>query len=240
MEVSGVQPIGILCGIRGGLKYRHDMVRESDVILYVGAGLGSVTTQKWTLPANGEKTLIHLDVDPHKIGRNYQTDAAVVADAKLGLAAIVDSVADELGGQPAGKIDPLEMEQRRGAFMESVDEFSSAEIPIRPERFVTELNRVLLPDVKNDVHGRRIHSSNLTQVPTDVRQILLHQELEADHLLLAVDKLEELLDEDRQRQGRVRPADRLVNLTDAAHTDLVPVHEGRLQMAKALQRARQR
>ena len=88
-SIAETDPLSLgVIGSNGGLPYRHEILRESDVILYVGCRQGSVTTEKWTLPANGEKTLIQMDVEPDRIGSNYDTAVGIVADAKLGLAAL--------------------------------------------------------------------------------------------------------------------------------------------------------
>lgn len=131
--------LGVI-GSNGGLPYRHEFLRESDIIFYIGCRLGSVTTEKWSLPADGEKTIIQLDVDPEVIGRNYDTAVGIVADAHLGLAALLEEVE-----QTAGKVVPEEIANRRKAYMDTIQEFSSDEMPIRPERFIAELSR-LLPD----------------------------------------------------------------------------------------------
>ena len=136
--------LGVI-GSNGGLPFRHDMLRESDVILYVGSRQGSVTTEKWTLPADGEKTLIQMDVEPARIGHNYETAVGIVADAKVGLAALADEVSDRLGGRQAEKVDADEIGRRRTAYMASIEEFESDRTPIRPERFVGELSALLPP-----------------------------------------------------------------------------------------------
>jgi acetolactate synthase-1/2/3 large subunit len=132
-------------GSNGGLPYRRDFLRQSDLIFYVGCRLGSVTTEKWALPADGEKTLIHLDADPKRIGQNYRTEVGMVADAKLGLTNLIDELEGLLSGRSAGKRDPEEISKARQAYLSEIQEFSSDETPIRPERFLTELFR-LLPD----------------------------------------------------------------------------------------------
>jgi acetolactate synthase-1/2/3 large subunit len=136
--------LGVI-GSNGGLPFRHDMLRESDLILYVGSRQGSVTTEKWTLPADGDTTLIQIDIEPQRIGHNYATAVGLVADAKIGLAALLDEVSDRLGGRPAAKVGPDEVGRRRDAYMGTLEEFESAETPIRPERFVAELSAVLPP-----------------------------------------------------------------------------------------------
>lgn len=130
--------LGVI-GSNGGLAYRHELLRESDTIFYVGCRLGSVTTEKWTLPVDGEKTLIQMDIDPAYIGRNYTTALGIVADAQLGLAALLGELDKRLSGRSAEKVDPEEIRKRRNAFMAQIEEFSSDATPIRPERFLSEL-----------------------------------------------------------------------------------------------------
>jgi acetolactate synthase-1/2/3 large subunit len=134
--------LGVI-GSNGGLPYRHQQVQGSDVIVYVGCRQSSVTTEKWSLPRDGEKTLIQLDVDPAVIGKNYRTAVGIVADAKLGLAALQGEVDRRLSGRPAGKVDPDYIARRCQEHLDGVDEFQSDHTPIRPERFLTELFRVL-------------------------------------------------------------------------------------------------
>lgn len=134
--------LGVI-GSNGGLSYRHEILRESDLLFYVGCSQGSVTTEKWTLPADGEKTIVQLDVDSERMGYNYETAVGLVADAKLGLAAVVEEVDRLLSGRPAGKVDPETLSKRRDEFMARIEEFASDETPIRPERFVSELSRAL-------------------------------------------------------------------------------------------------
>jgi acetolactate synthase-1/2/3 large subunit len=143
-SIAETDPLALgVIGSNGGLAYRHEILRESDVIFYIGCRQGSVTTEKWTLPADGEKTLIQLDVEAEQIGHNYKTAAGLVADAKLGLTAVCEELDRLLAGRPAGKVDPEELTRRRDAYLAGVEEFSSDASPIRPERFVSELSRSL-------------------------------------------------------------------------------------------------
>ena len=125
-------------GSNGGLPYRHEILRQADVLLVVGCSLGSVTTEKWTVPEKGKARIVQLDVDPERLGLNYKVEAGIVADARLGLEALLEECGRSVSGK-AGKIDPEEIEGRRRAHLESVSEFHSSDTPIRPERFLTEL-----------------------------------------------------------------------------------------------------
>jgi acetolactate synthase-1/2/3 large subunit len=130
-------------GSNGGLPYRHRFIEEADVVFFVGCRAGSVTTDKWTIPQTGKTTCLQLDVDAGHIGTNYAVKEGIVGDARLGLGMLTESVADRLNGRRADKVDPEEIARARETFMSGIEEFQSAEVPIRPERFLAELFRVL-------------------------------------------------------------------------------------------------
>ena len=125
-------------GSNGGLPYRHEILRQADVLLVVGCSLGSVTTEKWSLPEKGKARIVQLDVDAERLGLNYEIEVGIVADARRGVEALLEECSRAVS-RAAGKIDPEEIEERRRAHLESVSEFHSSDTPIRPERFLTEL-----------------------------------------------------------------------------------------------------
>lgn len=137
--------LGVI-GSNGGLPWRHDLVRSADVVFYIGSGTGSVTTEKWTLPSPGSAAIVQLDTSAACIGRNYDVAASLQADARLGLAALVEEIAAMRATGQGDRWDPSEVERGRTAHMERVGElFTSDERPIRPERLMAELNAAL-PD----------------------------------------------------------------------------------------------
>ena len=71
---------------------------DADLILLIGCRAGSVTTESWRDPAEGQR-IIHIDADPAVIGANYPTEIALVGDAKLALAALLAAVDGELGDE---------------------------------------------------------------------------------------------------------------------------------------------
>lgn len=147
-SISELDPYALgVIGSNGGLPYRHDVVRQADVVFYIGSGTGSVTTEKWSLPARSDATFLQLDIDPDELGRNYPLAVGIVADAKLGLSALLDELQQQFGDASLGKVDPAELEARRATFMQSVaHHFESAEAPIRPERLLHELFDVMPDD----------------------------------------------------------------------------------------------
>ena len=54
--------------------------------LFIGCRAGSVTTERWRVRRRGATRVLHLDSDPQVIAASYRTEAAMVCDARLGLA----------------------------------------------------------------------------------------------------------------------------------------------------------
>lgn len=96
------------------------------------------------MPAR-EVAILHLDIDPGTIATNYRTDVALVGDARLGLAALADAVHARSAQRPADAVDGRAIvarsRVRKQAFFASLAH--SADRPIKPERVVDALNRLL-------------------------------------------------------------------------------------------------
>ncbi len=128
-------------GSNGGTLPTRALVAEADLVLFVGCRAGSVTTERWRFPAKGTP-VVHVDVDPAVIGAIYPTRAAVVADAKLALGAIVAALGKGgAKGDAAARVSRARAE--RAAAFEALAK--SDDRPIKPERLVAEI-AALLPD----------------------------------------------------------------------------------------------
>ena len=73
----------------------REIIPQAEVMLAVGTRFqgGSTADFSLQLPAR----LIHLDAGPHMIGLNYKPELAIVGDAKLGLAGILEALNAESG-----------------------------------------------------------------------------------------------------------------------------------------------
>ncbi len=131
--------VGVV-GSNGGTPETRAVVDASDVIVFVGCRAGSVTTERWRHPADGAARIIHIDVDPAVPGRNYKVDVPLVGDARLCLAALNEAVSGREGDLS------LVDEKKREKFAAFDALAASTETPIKPERVVAELQRVLDPD----------------------------------------------------------------------------------------------
>src|SRR5262249_29722593 len=89
--------------------------------------------------------LIHIDADQAEIGRNYQTELGVIADAKLALAALAD-LAKDTPHRDRGSLRE-EIAAGRRAFASNWDhQWSSNQFPMRPERILQELRNAVPED----------------------------------------------------------------------------------------------
>jgi len=77
-------------GPHGDLSVLDPVIADADVVLAVGTRfqLGSNVAKGLSIPGR----LIHLDADPGVIDRFHPVDVAIVADAKLGIEALLDAL----------------------------------------------------------------------------------------------------------------------------------------------------
>lgn len=131
-----------------GTPIANEKCRTADLIVAIGSRLAEANSSSWdprftfSIPPT---RLIHIDADAAEIGRNYQTELGVVADAKLALAAL----ADEARGRRHADRGRLHEEIARGRqefAMNWADQWRSDQYPLRPERILSELRRAAPAD----------------------------------------------------------------------------------------------
>jgi acetolactate synthase I/II/III large subunit len=139
--------LGVVGG-NGGRPYANDVVAAADLLLFVGNKTDSVTTSNWSLPPRANnKIIVHLDVDPVEVGRNYETDVGLVADARLGLADLAAAVrARNVPPRP----NPLaRLEDEIAAFwseFEAKARHNGRAAPVKPQRIIRALADLLPAD----------------------------------------------------------------------------------------------
>lgn len=132
-------------GSNGGSAETRAVLDAADVVVLIGCRAGSVTTERWRHPAPGEHRIIHIDAEPSVIGANYATEIALVGDAKLALAQLIDG----LGPNPGtgnGEAREAVAKAKRSKFERFRALAESKEMPIRPERVVRDLAELLPKD----------------------------------------------------------------------------------------------
>ena len=126
-----------------GTPICNESLRTADLILAVGTRLAEANSSSWEPEFTFEMPptrLIHIDIDPAEIGRNYQTELGVVADAKLALEALV-SAAKGVTHRDRGTMRADVARGRKAFAANWADQWTSDQFPMRPERILAELRK---------------------------------------------------------------------------------------------------
>lgn len=149
---KGCLPDGhpLLVGQTGfwGLPISNEMCRNADVILAIGTRLAEANSSSWNTDFTFRippTRLIHIDIDPAELGRNYPTEFAAVADAKSALAALAAAAQ----GKPHRNRPGLRNKIADGLASFAANwksAWDSDQFPLRPERILGELRKAVPED----------------------------------------------------------------------------------------------
>jgi acetolactate synthase-1/2/3 large subunit len=142
------------CGVLGALngpqslgRHTRAILGEADVILLVGTRNNQNGTDSWRLVPAGSR-VIHIDIDPTEIGRNYEA-LRLVGDAETTLDALSDAMAKRDLSRRAQARSAIEA-RIAAAWQDFEDDrrprFHRNAGPIRPERVMAELQPLLTAD----------------------------------------------------------------------------------------------
>ena len=127
-------------GSNGGSIHTREIIKNSDLVIFIGCRAGSVTTEKWQYP-NKQTKIIHIDVDPKAIEANYETHVSLIADARLTLIELNKKIRKfNFEGKKIVK------EAKKKKFEEFNNLCNEDKGLIKPERIVKELNNALPED----------------------------------------------------------------------------------------------
>jgi acetolactate synthase-1/2/3 large subunit len=131
-----------------GIPVANEMCRTADLIVAVGTRLAEANSSSWYPEYTFDipKTrLIHIDIDPAEIGRNYQTELGVIADAKVALTELAAAARGRKHVPRPGMREHIARERREFGDLWR-DEWSSDQFPLRPERILSELRKAVPED----------------------------------------------------------------------------------------------
>src|SRR5262245_32541794 len=146
--MAEVHPLAL--GVFGnwGQAVANEVVSTADTVLVVGSRLAPTDTcfENPELLDADRQTLLQIDVEPLNIGRNFPVEESIVADARSALAALVAELAPRITAtvREAGRRRRehlAELKSLHRFFAEP--EQRSDDVPLRPERVITELGRRL-------------------------------------------------------------------------------------------------
>jgi len=139
-SIPDTHPLSL--GLVGGYARAcaNKAVAEADLVFFVGSRTGSQVTGNWKYPPAGSD-IIHLDLDPSEIGRNYPA-TPLLGDVRTVLSQLL--AIDAPAAQPhraawLERVQQMVKDWRR----EAAPKLNSDALPIRPERVCAEISRAL-------------------------------------------------------------------------------------------------
>lgn len=166
-----------VCGFAGHRLARETLLgAEKDVLLTVGASLNETTTFNWApelLPAG---TLIQLDVDPDRIGRNYPVDIPLEGDAQAILVELIYHLHRLIrsGRAPASTWPAAAPLPPLAARFDDAPLRASTARPLTPQRWRRELSQVLPEDalIFSDIGGHMLFNLHHLTIRAGQRFVL--------------------------------------------------------------------
>jgi acetolactate synthase-1/2/3 large subunit len=126
----------------GFCEVANDAVEDADLVFGFGTRFGELTSVGWTLVPE-EAPLVHVDLDPAWLGRNYEPAVPVRADLRATLSALADAA--EGDADRADRVESLaaDRETWREGF---ADDLTSDAAPVAPQRVIHELDERIPPE----------------------------------------------------------------------------------------------
>lgn len=142
-----------LSGLSGGSKGTtcgNALARNADVLLAVGCRFADETTSSYrhgTTYNIPPTKLIHIDVDPTQIGKNYPTEVGIVADARTGLQYLLEAL-QQYRERYDWQNAPYTQEicRLRAEWYASMAERQGDYVPVTISRFLKELRAAIADD----------------------------------------------------------------------------------------------
>ena len=150
--IPGDHPLALGFIGRNGAYPANEAGRRSDLVITLGTRFDDRSSSSWHpgYSWNFPKTrLIHVDIDPQELGRNYAPDLGVIADVQVFVSQLRQALASR-AEISASRYAPW-LEQVRGWQAEwsryVQPHFTSSTTPLRPEFVVGTLQKLLPDDV---------------------------------------------------------------------------------------------
>jgi acetolactate synthase-1/2/3 large subunit len=142
----------LVLGMTGfwGTELVNQACLSAETIFAIGTRFKEADCSSWypgyTFNIPGSK-IIHVDIEPSEIGRNYPTEIGVVADAKAALT-VLNRVATKRfpRGRAANPMTAKISEFRKTFAASNVENATSSAFPMMPERILADVRRALPAD----------------------------------------------------------------------------------------------
>jgi tartronate-semialdehyde synthase len=126
-----------IVGIQTSQRFANELFLESDFVLAIGARFAERHTGDLEV-YRGERTFVHIDIEPSQIGRVFRPHLGIVADAKLALEALLDEAKNMTPARDPGPwVERLY--ELRSTMLRKMD---FDDVPIKPQRVFKEMNEL--------------------------------------------------------------------------------------------------
>ncbi len=146
-------PLSVGLVSRGGVYQANHAARQADVLLALGVRFDDRTSSSWipgysfTIPPT---KLIHVDIDPEEIGRNYPVALGLMADVRTFLRQVLAELSSRksLDAQASARKEWLQAIDGYRKQWEALiaPGFKDDATPINPQRAAYEIDRILPED----------------------------------------------------------------------------------------------
>lgn len=148
LRAKGVVPenhplsLGIV-GLYGTNIANKYLRSDVDVLLAVGTSFSEFTTHTWDPRFQPDLALIHIDVDPWEIDKNYQSTVSILGDSRLTLTLLLAEL-EHMDVKQRNNDSLVKEKEQRQYFSDKA--MSSEAVPIKPQRMMKSLRDALPED----------------------------------------------------------------------------------------------
>lgn len=121
-----------------GTAIAEEVFRECDVVLAVACKFGEVPTGAYGMKP--PEKLIHIDINPDVLGKNFPATACLAADARPALRRLVESLEQER--RPADQALIRKIAEARAEFAARVERAENWETSVNPAKLLWALRRL--------------------------------------------------------------------------------------------------
>jgi acetolactate synthase I/II/III large subunit len=133
--------VGVV-GSNGGTDETWEAMTGADLVVFMGCRAGSTTTARWEAPGRDTR-VVHFDSDPMVLGANYAAEVAVLGDLRLALDQLNAALDIRQATEARFRGAEIVADIRRRKFSAFMRQAESNETPLRPERVVAVLQKIL-------------------------------------------------------------------------------------------------
>ncbi len=129
---------------------------EVDVLLAVGTSFNEWASRGWKKELAPTHALLHVDIDPHEVGKNYPVTVLLCGNAKTVLTELFFEIQRQrnwLEPHSNGRFEELTEARARVGMVRDPGAMESNAVPLKPQRLMADLRASLPPEAMVFVDG---------------------------------------------------------------------------------------